>query len=132
MTQRPIRNAMIAVVAALLFAGCAELPQRPPPPALEDIVNMAKGGFPDEEIIKRIQASGAVYRLSGSQLAKLKADGVSDKVLDTLKQTEIDDARYREWLAARDRMYGPPYWPYGVYGRHPGWWYTPPFPPQRP
>lgn len=115
----------LVLALALFMAGCA-IPQRPPPPSIADVIAMAKSGMPADEIIRRLSESNAVYRLSGSEFAKLKTDGVPDKVLDYIKQVELYDARYREWQNARDMYWYPPYGRFGY--RHPGWWYAPPFP----
>ena len=119
---------LIAMLLALQLVACAPLPQRPPPPSIPDIVAMAKSGMPAAEIIRRLEESRAVYRLSGSEYAKLKTDGVPDPVLDHIKQVELNDARFREWQSARDLYWYPPYGRYGY--RYPGWWYAPPFPPR--
>ena len=126
---------IIAIFTAsiLTLASCATAPPRPPAPTIPDVIAMAKSGMPADEIISRMEQSNAVYRLQGSDYARLRQDGVPDKVLDYMKQVEIYDARYREWAASRDNWgYGPGAWPYG--SRRPGWWYGPPapIPPPRP
>ena len=122
----------IAVLLALsmALASCASMGRPlPPPPMLEEIVRLSKDKVPAEAIIDRLQASRAVYRLSGSELARLREQGVSDAVLDYLHRAEIDQARYDEWLRARDRyfFYGP-YFGRGFYGP----WGYPPFGPRSP
>lgn len=47
---------------------------------------MAKRGEAAEAIIERMRESGAVYRLSASQLADLRAQGVPDKVIDYMRR----------------------------------------------
>lgn len=85
---------------------------------------MAKDKASAEDIIRRMRESGAVYNLRGSDYAKLRADGVPDSVLDYMQRQQIEQARYEEWAAARDRWtwgpfgwrpypYGPTFGPYG-------------------
>jgi len=114
-----IRRTAVLLAFTLGLAGCATLaPPLPPPPTLEQIVSLAKEKVPAEDIIGRLQASRAVYRLSGSQLAGLREQGVPDAVLDYMHRAQLDQARYEEWLRARERafFYGP------YYGRGFGAW----------
>lgn len=133
-----VRGFAIASLAAsalclmLLVSGCATYERRPPPPTLDEIVQMSKQGVAPEEIIRRLKETGAVYELSGSKLAALREAGVSDKVLDYLQQTYVDAVRYEEWLRAQDwYWWGSPYWP-GPYRRYPhyGYPWVPPPPPR--
>ena len=116
--------ATLLLVAAL--AGCAGLEPLPPPPTIAEIVQMAKSGQGADAIIQRIQESRAVYQLPASELAKMREQGVPDKVIDYIQQTYIEAVRYSEWLRARDAYFyspfaGPPFRPY--FGRNPyGWW----------
>lgn len=121
--------ATLLLAAALLASGCAGTALLPPPPTLDEIVKMSKEGVAPEEIVRRLQASRAVYALSGSKLAALHEAGVPDLVLDYLQQSYIDAVRYREWMRANDwYWWGPPYWltPYRGYP-----WRPPPGPPPR-
>lgn len=107
----PRRLLLVAVMAAaLLGAGCAGL-QRRPPPTLEEIVQMSKEGMPAEQIIQRLRESRAVYRVSGSQLARLHDEGVPEAVLDYIQQAYIDDVRWRERMYYHDHL-----WMYGCIG----------------
>lgn len=120
---RLLRRLTVACAFAVVATGCSTFPQRPPAPTLPEVVQMAKDKVPDEQIIARLRDSGAVYRLQGSDYAKLRADGLSDAVLDFLFRQQMDDARYQEWLASRDSLFwGPygvrplsPFSPYGPY-----------------
>jgi hypothetical protein len=87
-----LRNLALALLFAVL-AGCAGL-HRPPPPSLEQVVAMSKAGTPPEEIIRVLQDSGAVYPLTGSQIAKLHEQGVPDTVLDYLQNAYMDRVRW--------------------------------------
>jgi hypothetical protein len=116
MTRSRSAALLVALLAAAALAGCASLgAQRPPPPTLEEIVALSKSGAPAEEIIQRMDASHAVYRLPASELAKLREQGVQDAVIDYMQRTYIEEERFREWVRSRDMYwYGWPY--YGFYG----------------
>jgi nitrogen fixation/metabolism regulation signal transduction histidine kinase len=110
-------------VAALLLAGvtagCATAPKLPPPPTTAEIVQMAKDGQTADAIIQRMQQSVAVYPLPASELAKLREQGVPDKVIDHMQQTFLEAVRYQEWARARETFppfYGP--YPYSFWGHY--------------
>jgi hypothetical protein len=94
--------------------GCATFGKPlPPAPTVAEIVQLAKDGVAAEDIIKRMEDAQAVYRLPASELAKLREQGVPDKVVDYMQQTYIADERWREYLRARDSywfFYGGPYY----------------------
>lgn len=81
---------LIGVVLAL--QGCASAP-RPAPLTTTEIVQMSQRKLSDDIIIKRIRASGAVYRLSAAELVKLHDQGVSDAVLNAMQNTQIEEVR---------------------------------------
>jgi hypothetical protein len=113
---------MLLLVAAL--AGCESLGKPlPPPPTVAEIAELAKSGQSADAIIQRMRESHAVYRLPASELAKLRDQGVPDKVIDYMQQTYVDAVRYWERARARDAylFHGSPFHPY--FGRYPyGWW----------
>ncbi|MDD3518927.1 MAG: hypothetical protein PHQ14_11305 [Chromatiales bacterium] len=114
-----------ALSGFLLLGGCATTP-RVPPPTTTDIVEMSKTGAPPATIIERIQASGAIYDLPASELARLRDQGVPDPVIDAMQQTQIDAARRQGYRAARESWPWHP-WPYyrpyhRPFGYHPWWW----------
>lgn len=113
--------AIVLLVTAL--GGCASLEPLPPPPTVAEIVEMARSGQSADAIILRVQQSRAVYPLPASELAKMREQGVPDKVIDYLQQTYIDAVRYSEWLRARDAYLFPPFgsspfYPYFGPGRY--------------
>jgi hypothetical protein len=110
---------LIAILLLGTLAGCASVPL-PPPPTTAEIVQMAQSGQSADAIIKRIEDARAVYQLSGSQLARLREQGVPDKVIDYMHQTYVDAVRYAEWVRARDAYFYPPFPP--PFRRHPYWW----------
>jgi hypothetical protein len=101
---RPFLCTLLAALA-LSFAGCSTLSNRPPPPTLDELVQMSRDGVPADEIIRRLEQSHAVYRLSGSQLAKLHEQGLPEPVLDYLQQSYIDSVRWQERMYYQDRMW---------------------------
>ncbi len=112
------------LLAGLLCAsGCASAPPPPPPVTVSEILTLTKNGVPPQEIIRKMHDSRTVYRLRASDLAQLKAQGVSDEVIDYMQQTHLD-------AVGRDRDY---YWnsppPFGYRGYYdPFWWgYPGPF-----
>ena len=119
---------LIVVLCVLTLSGCASMSKRPPAPTIEEIVQMSKDKVAPQDIIQRMKDSHAVYRLSGSEFANLKASGVADAVLDYMQDTLIAAERFDEYLNARDRYlfygwpgYGPywapyPYRPYAPWG----------------
>ena len=110
----------ILLLALALLGGCASMgTPRPPAPTIEEIVQWSNEKQPPEQIIERMKAARAVYRLSGSELADLKTRGVPDKVIDYMQQTYIAAERWEEYLRTRDQyfFYGWPgyYHPFGPY-----------------
>ena len=119
----PMRPATLAL--AVLLGACASLgPPLPPAPTAAEIVQMAKDGVASDAIIKRIEASHAIYPLPASELAKLREQGVPDQVIDYMQRTYIDAVRLDEYLRGREAylLYG---WPaYGRLFQYPyGWPY---------
>lgn len=98
------------VLTLALVGGCASVQSRPPV-TIERVLDMTRQGTPPNDIIEEMRAAGTVYRLSGSQLAKLREQGVSDEVLDYMQDTYLDEAQRRARVSSYD-----PYW----YGPYPG------------
>jgi hypothetical protein len=117
-------NAIFLVLLTAILAACATAPQLPPAPTTAEIVQMSKDGQPADAIIRRMMESRAFYPLPASELAKLREQGVPDRVIDYMQQSYVEAVRYEEWSRARDAW--PPFGPYGPYGpyfrgRH-YWW----------
>lgn len=108
------------LLSLFVLVGCATTPL-PPAPTIDEIVQWSNEKMPPEQIIERMKAARAVYRLSGSQLADLKNRGVPDGVLDYMQETYIAAERWEQHLQTRDQyfFYGWPgyYHPFGPY-----WW----------
>jgi hypothetical protein len=122
-----IARGLALMLLAGLYAGCASIESRPPV-TTEQVVQMSKAGVPAADIVQKMRDAGTIYRLSGSQLARLKSEGVHDDVLDYMQETNLAAARARGaaeygsyWGGAW--AWGPyPYapYPYGYWG--PGYW----------
>ncbi len=117
MLIKPWQKLCFATVL-VLAGGCSTLP-RPAPPTVSDIVRLSKERVPADEIIRRMDASGAIYRLPASQLAELHSQGVADAVIDYMNQTNIEAARRDEAFFQTNRYmwYGPPFY----YRDYPYW-----------
>jgi hypothetical protein len=72
-----------------LLGGCATLgvEQSTPPVTVSDVIHMSQQGVPADTILDKMRQSQTVYRLTASQLAQLRAQGVADQVLDYMQQT---------------------------------------------
>jgi len=78
-----------------------------------EIVTMSDEGMSDNAICGKIEESGTIYRMKGSQLADLSERGVSDGVIDCMEQTYIEAVRQDQALEDWDN------WSMG----DDGWWY---------
>ncbi len=95
---------LLAGLLILVLAGCAGMDRRPPP-SLEQVVEMSRAGTPPEEIIRELQATRAVYPLTGSQIARLHEQGVPDTVLDYMQNVYMDQVRRESRMS-----YDSPFW----------------------
>jgi len=98
-----------------LVVGCAST-ARPPPLTQPDIVALVEAGKTDEEIIRLIDDTYSVFRLSPQDVVALRDQGVSDRVIAYMMETRtraaVSAERYRSWY-----YYGGPYYyPYRYYG----------------
>jgi hypothetical protein len=104
---------LVALVVPLAFGGCSTLMGPPPKPLTQqEIVEMARAGATDAQILERIRQSRTAYRLTASEIVALHNAGVSFTVLDYMIQTYIErvreDQRYldeRMWWHYRDHWY---------------------------
>ncbi len=71
---------------------------------------MVKAGVTDEEIIRRIESTRTMFRLSSDDVVRLRNDGVSDRVVNHMLDT---CARYVATEQRRKDYYD--------YPRHRGW-----------
>jgi hypothetical protein len=109
---------LVIVAGGLLLAGCATLEgYQARPVTATQIIKMSHSGVPAQDIIQLMRDSGSVYRLSASDLADLRAQGVPDAVIDYMQHTYLEAVRREQEREDWDYYmgYGP-----GWYG---GWWY---------
>lgn len=106
---------LLTVLCALTF-GCATL--RPPPLLTQaDVISMIKAGLSDEEVMRRIDATGTVFRLSGDDVVRLRQEGLSDRLvtfmMDTYTRAAVDQQRRQEmynWHFHSGWGWGHPWW----------------------
>lgn len=65
----------------------------------DDIFEMTANGASDEEIVRRIVEDGRGFELSAREVDDLRDAGVSDIVIDTMRDPELG----RDWLEGDDR-----------------------------
>ncbi len=133
-SAHPSRRGAFARAACLLVAftlilagGCKTLEHpRPKPVAVAEIVQMSRDHVPPEVIIDRIHQSGTVYRLSASQLADLRTQGVPNVVIDYMQETYLEAVRHDQALQDWNHYtrYPDSYW-YGGYPFGWPWWPEP-------
>jgi hypothetical protein len=118
-----VRQVVLLMMLTGLLAACATTPALPPV-TTEQILQMSREGVPAADIIQKMRDAGTVYRLSGSQLAQLKSQGVADEVLDYMQDTYLAQERARG--AQYGYYWGSPYgwgpYPYSYWGP-PGYWW---------
>jgi hypothetical protein len=90
----------------------------PEPVTVAQVVAMSRAGQPADAIVAKMRESGTVYRLSASQLAGLRDQGVPDTVIDYMQGTYLSAVRQRQELEGWDSWTGVDgYWyggaPYG-------------------
>jgi hypothetical protein len=130
---RPGRTALLGVVTAGFFAlaSCASYstyhPVIPKPVTVEQVLKMSKSGVAPDEIIRTMRDSRTVYRLTASQLAQLRDEGVPDKVINYMQQTYLAavrrSARFEEW--GYWHHWGDGFWYGGEAFGWPYYWYWP-------
>lgn len=76
------------LLCAALLSGCAGLERRPPL-TIDDVVQRSRAGTPPAELIRELDQTRTVLAITGSRYARLKAEGVSDEVLDYLQKSFI-------------------------------------------
>jgi hypothetical protein len=77
-----MKRGLLFALGALLLAGCATTPPpRPPPLTQVDVISMVKSGWSDEDIMRRIDATRTVFRLSSDDVVRLRNEGLSDRLV---------------------------------------------------
>jgi len=105
--------ALIFLVWTTLLSGCSTFGfKKSEPITVGQVIQMSKDDVPPETIVKKIQDSESVYRLTAAQLAELHDMGVADPVLNYMQQTYIEAERRQQSAEDwdRDGMWGPYGW----------------------
>lgn len=97
-------------IVALLAAGCATPRPRPVPLTQADVISMTKAGMADEEITRQIDATYTVFILNAEDVARLRTEGVHDRVIDFMLDTKVRAAVAEE---RRRNYYDSPRWNVG-------------------
>ena len=113
---------LITLLVAAFLVGCATTHHpRPVPLTQSDIISMVKAGMTEEDIIRRIDDSRTVFRLSSDDVIRLRNEGVPDRIvnymLDTYTRAAVAEQRRRD--ADYEFSYG---FYYGHPWYHRGWW----------
>ncbi|MCS6997117.1 MAG: hypothetical protein NZ533_09245 [Casimicrobiaceae bacterium] len=103
MTLRRLTS-FLAANALFALAGCATWPMAERV-TLEQLVARARQGESIDQLVALVRTQRA-YGLTGSDFARLRAEGLPDRVLDELHRLELAAAEERERL----RLWEPP-WP---------------------
>ena len=94
-----IRSLLISL-CVLALVGCASTKPSPPPPLTQaDVISMVKAGLTDEEIMRRIDDTRTVFRLSSEDVIRLRNEGISDRLT-----TFMLDTYTRAAMAAQRRQ----------------------------
>jgi hypothetical protein len=114
-------NRLVSFACLLLLlvaTGCATTP-RPPPLTQPEVVAMVQAGKTDEEIMRLIDQTYSVFRLSPQDVVALRDQGVSDRLIAYMMETHTRAAvaaeRQRSWY------YGGPYYYYYPFPYHSRW-----------
>lgn len=81
------------IISPILLTGCAA-----PSLTVPQIIDMSQAGDSDQVICDKIADSGSIYRLKASQITELSEIGVSNQVIDCMRQTYIDAVRQDQTL----------------------------------
>lgn len=89
----------------------------PKPVTLDEVVALTRAKTAPEEIVRRMQQSGSVYRLTPQEVQGLRDAGVAQSVIDHMTAQQRAEAERRQRAADEEalrRRYNDPfYWPYG-------------------
>lgn len=110
------------LLVCLAVVGCASRP-RPAPLSQADVISLVKAGVSDEEVIRRINVTGTVFRLNTDDILFLRNQGLSDRLVTHMMDTYTRAALYEQQRFYDYRWgfsYG--YGPYHAWG-HPHWWW---------
>lgn len=118
---------LFACLSVLLVqsTGCRPYEVLPPPEPLTEveIIRMSKEGLPPEQIIQKIRESRTIYiGMGAADVVKLHENGVDDKVINFMMETEKWDRERRAYYRSAYYWdpYGYPYYPHPHVGF--GWY----------
>jgi len=96
---------------------------RPPGLTIDEVVKLTKSGLSDDVVLEKIKEAGVATRPTSEQLAGLKHEGVSDRVLKALVDAPVTGAEQRvvEYVYYPRSYYYPYYYPYSYYPYY-YWW----------
>lgn len=100
-----------ASLSLLVIASCRSYELLPPPEPLTEveIIRMSKEGVPPEQINQKIRESRTIYiGMDAANVVKLHENGVDDKVINFMLETEKWDRERRAYY--NSRYYWDPYW----------------------
>lgn len=97
-----LHRGLLPLAFAAALSGCSTLGYRPAQPVtVQEIVAMTREKVPAVDIIAKMRESGTVYRLTASQLANLREQGVPNDVIDYMQHTYLEavrrDQRWQDW-----------------------------------
>jgi len=111
-----MKKCFLLLLLPLLAVGCATRP-RPAPLSLAEVISMSKAGAWDDDIIRRIEESGTVYRLGANDVVRLRQEGVSERVINYMMETytraAVNEQQRRDAFYYSSFCYSPwhrPYW----------------------
>jgi len=83
----------------MLASGCSGLIAKPKSPVtVDEIIQMSKDEVPETTILEKMRSSGTTYKLSASELADLRDQGVVDAVINTMQETHLESVRRNQRL----------------------------------
>jgi hypothetical protein len=128
---------LLVLTAGLILGGCYVAPYpryrvrevRPPGLTTEEVVKLTKSGLSDDVVVEKIKEAGVTVRPTADQLAALKQEGVSDRVLQALVEAPITGTEQRvvEYVYYPRSYYYPYYYPYSYpyYWGYPHYYWGP-------
>lgn len=81
-----MRLVLISLIVCWFATGCAMVP-RPAPLTQADVISMVKAGASEEDVLRRIAASGTVFYLNADDVVRLRQEGVSDRLVTFMMET---------------------------------------------
>jgi hypothetical protein len=114
--ERKLSWSLIVVCVVLVSACAGPESERaePRPLTQEQVVELTRQGVPPEEIVQRMDASGAVYELRSNDVRCLQLAGVDDRVIDYMLDTpRLARSVSRSLWYRHGQFYAPP--PFSAY-----------------